>query len=87
MTGTMPTIFISIITIGWINYTFGGILLAKVPFMLTTQFKAITQNGVDMENLNVQYISGISFYFLILFGLGQIYSLFLKDNDEITESL
>ena len=48
MTSTMPTIFVSIITVGWINYTFGGILLAKVPFMLTQQFKAITQNGVDM---------------------------------------
>lgn len=74
MGGTMPTIIISIVTIGWINYTFGGILLAKVPFMLTQQFKTITQSGIEMENLNVQYISGISFYFLILFGLGKIYS-------------
>ena len=46
MGGTMPTIIISIVTIGWINYTFGGILLAKVPFMLTQQFKTITQSGI-----------------------------------------
>lgn len=46
MGGTMPTIFISIITIGWINYSFGGILLAKVPFTLTQQFKTITQSGI-----------------------------------------
>ena len=40
-----------------------------------------------MENLNVQYISGISFYFFIMFGLGQLYSLFVKDDEEIQESL
>ena len=48
MGGTMPTIVITIATIGWINYTFGGILLAKVPFMLTQQFKSITQSGIEM---------------------------------------
>lgn len=87
MGGSMPTIFMSILTIGWINITFGGVLLAKVPFMLTQQFKTITQSGIDMENLNVQYISGISFYFMIMFGLGQIYSLFLKDDEEISQAL
>lgn len=81
MGGTLPTIIISIVTIGWINYSFGGILLAKVPFNLSQQFKTITQSGVEMENLNVQYISGISFYFFIMFGLGQIYSLFLSDHE------
>ena len=81
MGSTMPTILITIVTIGWINYTFGGVLLAKVPFMLTQQFKSITQSGIEMENLNVQYISGMSFYFVIMFGLGQIYSLFLKDEE------
>lgn len=40
-----------------------------------------------MENLSVQYISGISFYFFIMFGLGQLYSLFLKDEDEALEAL
>ena len=46
MGSTMPTIIITIVTIGWINYTFGGVLLAKVPFMLTQQFKSITQSGI-----------------------------------------
>ncbi len=83
MGGTLPTLIISIVTIGWINYTFGGILLAKVPFNLSQQFKTITQSGIEMENLNVQYISGISFYFFIMFGLGQLYSMFIKDDDEM----
>ena len=87
MGGTFPTIIISIATIGWINYAFGGILLAKVPFNLSQQFKTITQSGIDMENLNVQYISGISFYFLIMFGLGQLYSLFLKEQDDVLQQI
>jgi len=46
MGGTFPTIVMSIVTIGWINYAFGGILLAKVPFNLAQQFKTITQSGI-----------------------------------------
>lgn len=87
MGGTLPTILFSVVTIGWINYSFGGILLAKVPFNLSQTFKTITQSGIEMENLNVQYISGISFYFFIMFGLGQLYSLFLRDDDEVMEAL
>lgn len=40
-----------------------------------------------MENLSVDYISGISFYFLIMFGLGQIYQLFLKEQEDTLQSL
>lgn len=87
MGGAFPTIIMSIVTIGWINYAFGGILLAKVPFNLAQPFKTITQSGIEMENLSVQYISGISFYFFIMFGLGQLYSVFLKDEEEIIESI
>ena len=46
MGGTLPTIIFSIVTIGWINYAFGGILLAKVPFNLSQQFKTFTQSGI-----------------------------------------
>ena len=48
MGGTLPTLIFSIVTIGWINYSFGGILLAKVPFNLAQQFKTITQSGIEM---------------------------------------
>jgi hypothetical protein len=86
LSGTLPFIIASIATIGWINYSFGSTLLAKVPFNLSQQFKTITQSGIEMENLNVQYISGISFYILIMMGLGQLNSLFLNDEDELAEA-
>jgi hypothetical protein len=48
MGGTFPFIVASIATIGWINYSFGATLLAKVPFNLSQQYKAITQSGIEM---------------------------------------
>lgn len=62
----------------WINSFFSGFLPAKVPFSLTQKFKSMTQSGINLENLDVSYVSGASFYFLIMFGLGQVNSLFLK---------
>ncbi|CAM5999730.1 unnamed protein product [Sphagnum balticum] len=66
----------------WINSFFAGFVLAKVPFSLTQQFRSMTQSGVDMENLDVSYVSSVSFYFLIVFGLNQINSLFIDEDDE-----
>lgn len=63
----------------WINNFFSGFLPAKVPFSLTQKFRSMTQSGIDLENLDVRYVSGVSFYFIILFGLGQLNTLFLQD--------
>lgn len=46
MGGTLPTLITSIGTMAWINYNFGGILLAKVPFTLSQPFKTLTQGGI-----------------------------------------
>lgn len=35
-----------------------------------------------MENLDVSFVSGVSFYFLIVFGLNQVNSLFLGDGED-----
>jgi hypothetical protein len=64
----------------WINSFFAGFLPAKVPFSLTQKFRSMTQSGINLENLDVSYVSGASFYFLIMFGLGQINNLFLKED-------
>ena len=64
----------------WINSFFSGFLPAKVPFSLTQKFRSMTQSGINLENLDVSYVSGASFYFLIMFGLGQINTLFLNED-------
>ncbi|CAI5760140.1 unnamed protein product [Candida verbasci] len=69
---------------GWVNYFFAGFVIMKLPFALTDGFKAMLQNGIDTPNLNVRYVSSISWYFVNLFGLKPIYSL-IMGNDEAEE--
>lgn len=78
MKGNFMMMATTIPAIIWINSFFSGFLPAKVPFSLTQKFKSMTQSGINLENLDVSYVSGASFYFLIMFGLGQVNSLFLK---------
>lgn len=69
----------------WVNYFFSGFILAKVPFPLTQKFRGMTQSGVDMENLDVRYVSGLSFYFLVMFGTSQLQSLLVDQKQLMTE--
>lgn len=78
MKGNMMMMATTIPAMMWINSFFAGFLPAKVPFSLTQKFKSMTQSGINLENLDVSYVSGASFYFLIMFGLGQLNTLFLK---------
>ena len=75
MATTMPAM-------AWINSFFAGFVLAKVPFSMTQQFRSLTQSGIDMANLDVSYVSSVSFYFLIVFGLNQLQSLILDDDTD-----
>jgi len=68
----------------WISFFFSGFVLAKVPFSLTQKFKMMMQKGVEIQNLDVKYVSSLSLYFLILFGLNGLQGLLLtsKEDDE-----
>jgi hypothetical protein len=46
----------------------------------------MTQSGIDMPNLDVSYVSSVSFYFLIVFGLNQLQPL-IVDEDDSEDSL
>lgn len=81
MKGMVVMMATTIPAMAWINSFFAGFVLAKVPFSLTQQFRSMTQSGIDMANLDVSYVSSVSFYFLIVFGLNQLQPLFLDDND------
>lgn len=71
---------------GWVNYFFAGSVVMRLPFPLTEGFKTMLQNGVNTPNLNVRYVSAISWYFVNLFGLRPVYSL-LMDDPEAVEQL
>lgn len=68
------------LTMAWVNFFFAGFVIMKLPFPLTDGFKSMLQNGVANPDLNVRYVSAISWYFVNLFGLRPIYSLLTGDS-------
>lgn len=68
------------VIMGWVNYFFAGFVIMKLPFPLTDGFKSMLQSGVATPDLNVRYVSSISWYFVNLFGLRPVYSLLAGDS-------
>jgi len=72
---------------GIISFFFQGFVLVKVPFPLTNRFKVMLQRGIDLQALDVSYVSSLSWYFLTLFGLRSLFKLLLgEDSDALDES-
>jgi len=81
MMGMMKSQFVFIISQGalayWVSHLFSGFLVAKTPFPLTYKFKSTMQRGVDVDNLEPGYISGLCWYFFIMVSLNG-FSSFLQ---------
>ena len=58
-----------------INHFFSGFILLKVPFSLTMGFKQMFQRGIEISQLDTSYVSSISWYFLVMFGLRGFFRL------------
>lgn len=65
-----------------ISYLFQGFILVKVPFVLSNGFKHMFQRGLDITNLDTSYVSSISWYFLVMFGLRGFFTLIIGENAE-----
>lgn len=62
-----------------IQHFFSGFILLKVPFPLTTGFKHMFQRGIaDMSDLEPSYVSSISWYFLLMYGLRSLFQLIMS---------
>lgn len=56
-------------------------IIVKLPFPLTPRFKTMLQSGVNTRDMDVTWVSSLSWYFLNLFGLGSVFALILGDNN------
>jgi len=55
-------------------------ITVKLPFPLTLRFKSMLQSGVATRDLDVQWVSSLSWYFLNLFGLQSVF-IFILGNE------
>lgn len=79
MKGNLVQMVPQMLTMAWVNFFFSGFIVARVPFPLTQRFRGMLQRGVDLPSLDVTYVSSLSWYFLIVFGLSGVLQLVLGE--------
>jgi hypothetical protein len=53
----------------------------KLPFPLTLGFKSMLQRGIETPDMDVRWVSSLSWYFLNFFGLNGLYRLILGSDN------
>ncbi|KAF9782810.1 integral membrane protein DUF106-domain-containing protein [Thelephora terrestris] len=74
------------VIMGWINFFFQGFVLIKLPFPLTLGFKSMLQRGIETPDMDVRWVSSLSWYFLNFFGLNGLYRLILGSDNSASQS-
>lgn len=76
----------NMVMMAFVDYFFVGFVLVKVPFALPSErFKLMTQRGVDLSSLDVSYVSSLSWYFMVSFGLRGVYRLILGEDSDAAD--
>jgi hypothetical protein len=86
MKQNMAMIVPQMVMMGWISYFFSGFVLVKLPFGLSDRFKSMLQRGIGLQSLDVSYVSSLSWYFLLLFGMRGVFDMVLGDNNDANDN-
>ncbi|KAL8795580.1 MAG: hypothetical protein Q9195_002001 [Heterodermia aff. obscurata] len=86
MKGNMAMMVPQTLIMGWINAFFAGFVVLKLPFPLTLRFKSMLQSGVATRDLDVRWVSSLSWYFLNLFGLQSVF-IFILGNENAASQM
>ena len=87
MKGNMTYMIPNIAMMTFVSYFFSGFVCLKLPFSLpSNRFKVMLQRDVDLRGLDVSYVTALSWYFLLTFGLNGIYRLLLGGNGQVDEN-
>eukprot|EP01121_Diplochlamys_sp_Union-15-3_P001456 TRINITY_DN11260_c0_g1_i2.p1 TRINITY_DN11260_c0_g1~~TRINITY_DN11260_c0_g1_i2.p1 ORF type:complete len:177 (-),score=30.44 TRINITY_DN11260_c0_g1_i2:71-544(-) len=76
----------NVVLFSWVDHFFSGFVAVKLPFTLTGGFRAMLQGGIDLSGLDIRYVTSMSWYILILFGLRGVLSLVLGENNEADDA-
>lgn len=81
MKGNMAFMVQNMVMMQGIQHFFSGFILLKVPFPLTVGFKSMFQRGLGTElpDLEPSYVSSVSWYFLVMYGLRSFLQLVIGD--------
>lgn len=81
MKGSMAFMVQNMVMMQGIQHFFSGFILLKVPFPLTAGFKSMFQRGLGTElpDLEPSYVSSVSWYFLVMYGLRSFLQLVIGD--------
>lgn len=80
--GNMANFIPQTLIMWWVNHFFAGFVLMKLPFPLTTRFKEMLQSGIMTNDLDVRWVSSISWYFISVLGLNPLYNLLNAENSD-----
>jgi len=64
-------LYYALIFVG-VGYMFSGFILLKLPFGLTQKFRSMLQQGLNLPDVDISYVSAISWCFILVFGLNSI---------------
>ena len=81
MKGNMAMMIPQTLIMTWINTFFAGFVILRLPFPLTIRFKSMLQAGVMTRDMDVRWVSSLSWYFLCLFGLQSVFIFILGDDN------